>query len=98
MAQGVMRRIEELSEERERLLRRWLMSNSGRRRRSRTLMLVPNLRPKVVPHNGSGLLLGLIVRACGRLVALRRSPKHEGSRPSGPSHGPGGFDPGDPRP
>jgi hypothetical protein len=45
-------------------------------------MLVPNLRPKVVPHNGSRLLLGLIVRARGRLVALRRSPKHEeGSRP-----------------
>src|SRR5215208_4291233 len=44
------------------------MSNSGRRRRSRTLMLVPNLRPKVVPHDGSRLLLGLIVRARGRLV------------------------------
>jgi hypothetical protein len=62
-------------------------------------MLIPNLRPKVVPHNGSRLLLGLIVRARRRLVALRRSPKHEeGSRPSGPSHGSGGFDPGDPRP
>jgi hypothetical protein len=31
-------------------------------------MLAPNLLPKVVPHDGSGLLLGLIVRARGRLV------------------------------
>src|SRR5215207_10817473 len=62
-----------LSESRARNLRR-LMSNSGRRRRSRTLMLVPNLRPKVVPHDGSRLLLGLIVRARGRLVARAPSP------------------------
>src|SRR5215204_5244959 len=39
---------------------RRLMSNSGRRRRSRTLMLVPNLRPKVVPHVGA---LGLFAPA-----------------------------------
>ena len=32
-------------------------------------MLVPNLRPKVVPHSGSRLLLGLIVRPYRRLVA-----------------------------
>jgi hypothetical protein len=37
-------------------------------------MLVPNLRPKVVPHDGSRLLLGLIVRARGRLVARAPSP------------------------
>ena len=37
------------------LLRR-LMSNCGRRRRSRNLMLAPNLRPKVVAHNGPRLL------------------------------------------
>src|ERR687897_3346752 len=67
------------------LLRR-LMSNSGRRRRSRTLMLVPNLRPKVVPHDGSGLLLGLIVRARGRLVARAPSPvSAQQARPSGPA-------------
>jgi hypothetical protein len=38
-------------------------------------MLVPNLRPKVVPHSGSRLLLGLIVRAHRRLVG-RASPAH----------------------
>src|SRR5215210_9320998 len=48
---------------------RRLMRICGLRRRSRTLMLVPNLRPKVVPRHGSRLLLGLIVRARGRLVA-----------------------------
>jgi hypothetical protein len=45
------------------LLRR-LMSNCGQRGRSRNSMLVPNLRPKVVPH-GSRLLPGLIVRTRG---------------------------------
>src|SRR5215218_6133241 len=54
------------------LLRR-LMSNCGIRRRSRTLMLVPNLLPKVVPYHGSRLLPGLIVRTRGRLVASRSS-------------------------
>src|SRR5829696_4341 len=75
-----------LSESRARNLRR-LMSNSGRRRRSRTLMLVPNLRPKVVPHDGSRLLLGLIVRARGRLVARAPSPvsSAQQARPSGPA-------------
>src|SRR5215208_5271680 len=74
-----------LSESRARNLRR-LMSNSGRRRRSRTLMLVPNLRPKVVPHDGSRLLLGLIVRASGRLVARAPSPvSAQQARSSGPA-------------
>jgi hypothetical protein len=52
---------------------RRLMSNCGPRRRSRELMLlVPNLLPKVVPHHGSRLLAGLIVRTRrGRLVAGR---------------------------
>src|SRR5918994_7986216 len=68
------------------VLRR-LMSNSGRRRRSRTLMLVPNLRQKVVPHVGSRLLVGLIVRARGRLVARAPSPvvPAQQARPSGPA-------------
>ena len=49
------------------LLRR-LMRNCERRGRSREFTLVPNLLPKAVPHDGSRLLLGLIVRARGRLV------------------------------
>jgi hypothetical protein len=50
-------------------------------------MLVPNLRPKVVPHDGSRLLLGLIVRASGRLVARAPSPvvPAQQARPSGPA-------------
>lgn len=32
-------------------------------------MLAPNLRPQVVPHSGSRLLPGRIVRARGRLAA-----------------------------
>src|SRR5215207_11418964 len=47
---------------------RRLMRNCRLQRRSRNLMLVPNLRPKVVPY-GSRLLLDLIVRARRRLVA-----------------------------
>jgi hypothetical protein len=39
------------------------------------MLLAPNLRPKVVPHDGSRLLLGLIVRARRRLVAPA-SPTH----------------------
>ena len=47
-------------------------------------MLVPNLLPKVVPHDGSRLLLGLIVRARGRLVARAPSPvPAQQARPSG---------------
>jgi hypothetical protein len=49
------------------VLRR-LMRNCGRRGRSRNLMLAPNLLPKAVPHNGSRLLLGFIVRPHRRLV------------------------------
>jgi hypothetical protein len=40
-------------------------------------MLVSNLRPKVVSHRASHLLLDLMVRARGRLVV--------GAPPSGPS-------------
>ena len=62
-------------------------------------MLVPNLRPKVVPH-GSRLLPGLIVRTRGRLVAGAPSLlcSQEEARPSGASHRPGGHHPGHPRP
>src|SRR5215216_3175542 len=58
-----------------RALRR-LMSNCGKRGRSRNSMLALNLRPKVVPH-GPRLLLGLIVRISGRLVA-GRAPSRPG--------------------
>src|SRR5215211_773383 len=60
---------------------RRLMRNCGQHRRSRTLMLVPNLRPKVVAHSGSRLLLGLIVRVCGRLVARSSTARHPEARP-----------------
>src|SRR5215213_8201453 len=62
-----------------RVLRR-LMSNCGKRGRSRNSMLALNLRPKVVPH-GPRLLLGLIVRISGRLVAgrPRSGPEPPGS-------------------
>ena len=58
-------------------------------------MLVPNLRPKVVPH-GPRLLPGLIVRTRGRLVAGAPSllRAQEETRPSGASHRPGGHHPG----
>jgi len=47
---------------------RRLMRNCDRRGRSRESMLAPNLLPKVVPHSGSRLLLGLIVRLHRRMV------------------------------
>src|SRR5215208_6898564 len=50
------------------LLRR-LMRNYQQRRRSRSLMLAPNLDQKAVPHDGPRLLPRLIVRTRGRLVA-----------------------------
>src|SRR5215210_2524437 len=59
-------------------------------------MLVPNLRPKVVPH-GPRLLPRLIVRIGGRLVAgwPWSGPAPPGS--SRPAHGPGGHHSGHPR-
>src|SRR5215217_2584019 len=76
---------------------RRVMSNCGERGRSRNSMLVPNLRPKVVPH-GPRLLPGLIVRIGGRLVAgwPWSGPAPPGS--SGPAHEPGGTHPGHPGP
>src|SRR5215216_6728167 len=76
---------------------RRLMSNCGKRGRSRNSMLALNLRPKVVPH-GPRLLLGLIVRISGRLVAGRPRSGPEPPGSSGPAHGPGGHHPGDPGP
>ena len=62
-------------------------------------MLVPNLLPKAVPHSGSRLLPGLIVRIRGRLVA---SKPHLGvpapTRSPCPSGRLGGPHPGHPRP
>ena len=62
-------------------------------------MLVPNLRPKVVPHDGSRLLPRFIVRARGRLVASR-SPSESAacSRPSDPALRLRGIDARHPRP
>src|SRR5215203_3035200 len=62
------------------------MSNCGKRGRSRNSMLVPNLRPKVVPH-GPRLLPSLIVHTCGRLVAGASSLlcAQEETRPSSPA-------------
>src|SRR5215210_7013956 len=75
------------------------MSNCGERGRSRNSMLVPNLRPKVVPH-GSRLLPGLIVRTRGRLVAGAPSllRAQEETRPSGLALRSRGYHPGHPRP
>ena len=47
---------------------RRLMRNCGRSGRGRDLMLVPNLLPKAVPHNGPRLLPGFVVRPHRRLV------------------------------
>src|SRR5215211_1233661 len=77
---------------------RRLMRNCGRRGRSRNLMLAPNLLPKAVPHSGSRLLLGLIVRPDRRLVEGRPPLGHTPPRPSRPPERPGGPDAGDPRP
>jgi hypothetical protein len=62
-------------------------------------MLAPNLLPKVVLHDGSRLLLGLIVRAGGRLVE-GRSPFDRASqaRPSCPPFRERGPYLGHPRP
>src|SRR5215203_6069700 len=68
---------------------RRLMRNCGRRGRSRNLMLAPNLLPKAVPHSGSRLLLGLIVRPDRRLVEGRPPLGHTPPRPSRPPERPG---------
>src|SRR5215213_10011786 len=68
---------------------RRLMRNCGRRGRSRNLMLAPNLLPKAVPHSGSRLLLGLIVRPDRQLVEGRPPLGHTPPRPSRPPEQPG---------
>ena len=61
-------------------------------------MLAPNLLPKAVPHSGSRLLLGFIVRPDRRLVEGQPPLGHTPPRPSRPPERPGGPDAGDPRP
>jgi hypothetical protein len=61
-------------------------------------MLVPNLRPKVVPHDGSRLLLGLNVRAGGRLVEGLTLFGAAQGRPSGAACRLRAHHPGHPRP
>src|SRR5215210_6775001 len=75
------------------------MRNCEQQGRSREFMLAPNLLPKAVPHYGSRLLLGLIVRPRGRLVE-GRPPLERASqaRPSRPPFRERGPHPGDPRP
>src|SRR5215204_5943069 len=66
--------------------------------RSRNLMLAPNLLPKAVPHDGSRLLPGFIVRPDRRLVEGQPPLGHTSPRPSRPPERLGGPDAGDPRP
>src|SRR5215210_3358723 len=73
------------------LLRR-LMRNCGLRGRSREFMLAPNLLPKAVPHDGSRLLPGFIVRPDRRLVEGQPPLGHTSPRPSRPPERPGGPD------
>jgi hypothetical protein len=57
-------------------------------------MLAPNLLPKAVPHSGSRLLLGFIVRPGRRLVEGQPPLGHTPPRPSRPPERPGGPDAG----
>jgi hypothetical protein len=61
-------------------------------------MLVANLRPKVVLPHGSRLLLGLIVRARGRLVDGEQILGAIETRPPGPALSERGPHSGHPRP
>src|SRR5919112_3914476 len=74
------------------------MRNCGRSGRSRNLMLVPNLLPKAVPHNGSRLLPGFIVRPRRGLVEGQLPLVCASSRPSRPPERERGPYPRDPRP
>src|SRR5215204_3811115 len=71
---------------------RRLMRNCGLRGRSREFMLAPNLLPKAVPHNGSRLLPGFIVRPDRRLVEGQPPLGHTSPRPSRPPERLGGPD------
>src|ERR671916_1044150 len=61
-------------------------------------MLAPNLLPKAVPHSGSRLLLGFIVRPDRRLVEGQPPLGHTPPRPSRPPERLRGPDAGHPRP
>src|SRR5918994_4121093 len=74
------------------------MRNCERRGRSRGSMLVPNLLPKAVPHDGPRLLPSLIVRTRGRLVAGTPSLLSPQARPSGSAFPERGPYPGHTRP
>src|SRR5215212_5005268 len=74
------------------------MRNCEAQGRSRDLMLVPNLLPKVVPHSGSGLLPRFIVRIRGRLVASKPPLHSAPTRSPCPSGRLGSPHPGHPRP
>src|SRR5215212_9766810 len=74
------------------------MRNCEEHGRSRNSMLVaPNLRPKVVPH-GPRLLPSLIVRTRGRLVASKPPLDPAPTRSPRSSCRLGGHHPGHPRP
>src|SRR5688572_12663792 len=73
------------------------MCNSSRRRRSPDLMLYQTLS-KGWCRDGSGLLLGLIVRARGRLVETPSRFAAAENRSACPAHRLGGLDSGHPRP
>src|SRR5215218_8694982 len=74
------------------------MRNCARRGRSRNLMLAANLLPKAVPHSGSRLLLGFIVRPDRGLVEDQPPLGHTPPRPSRSPERAGGPDAGHPRP
>src|SRR5215218_1949984 len=76
---------------------RRLMSNFGRRRRSRNPMLVPNLPSKVVPY-GPRLLPGLIVCPDRRLVEICPPLQPAETRSAAVALPERGPYPGDPRP
>jgi hypothetical protein len=82
----------ELSGNQHQLLRR-LMCNSGQRRRSPDRMLHQTLSKGWCGH-GSGLLLGLIVRARGGLVEARSRFAATENRSSCPAQRSGGPHPG----
>src|SRR5215207_3795189 len=73
------------------------MCNSDQRRRSPDCMLHQTLSKGWCRH-GSGLLLGLIVRARRRLVEARPLLEAAEDRSACPAHRLGGLDPGHPRP
>src|SRR5215218_1815582 len=74
------------------------MRNSEQRRRSQDRMLMHQTLSKGWCHARSGLLLGLIVRARGRLVEARARFAAAEDRSARPPKRSGGHHPGHPRP